>query len=225
MPKILNKYPIDTIEQVKTASAYFEDHWHRFSLSERAEYARGVAQAMKTAGIKLSKFIDLYGGEPRESPQDGLSIRSVMVGEKYKDDVEDLKKLAGKVPPAWLVNAIETFDKKANLQKSYNRIPDPHRTVYRAASEKIAQKWTGSTDTLQERTLKAWVSSPEYRTYAETVLSPDLVDALGKDPWVIFSSLPEPTKKVIARIANDKTFPGEVRIGLSEYDEVSDGEI
>lgn len=225
MPKILNKYPIDTLEQVKTASSYFEDYWHRMALPIRVEYARDVAHAMKTAGIKLSKHVDLYAGEPRENPNEGLAIRAVLTGGKYKDDIDELRKLASKVPPSWLVHALVTFDKKANLHSAYDRIPDPHRTVYRAASEKMAQKWTGSTDSLQESVLKQWVGSSSYKINAGATLDADLVAALRDDPWIIFSSLPEPTKKVIARMANDKSFPMDVRVGLSEHDEASDGEV
>lgn len=219
MPKILNKYPVNDDLQIKTASAYFEDHWHRMSLNERVAYAKELSQVMKTAGLPLSKYVDIYSGDPRPSPQAGLDIRSVYVGEKHRDDLQELKKMAGKVPHEWLVNAIDTFDKKAKLQGSYSKIPDPHRTVFAAASEKTAARWRGATDTLLEQTLVGWVASHSFKESAAVYLTEDLVEGLRENPWVVFMSLPEPTKKVIARLANDSDFPGEIRVGRSEHDD------
>jgi hypothetical protein len=98
---------------------------------------------------------------------------------------------------------LEEFDTTYKLAQ-YNYYPNPHDTVFYPLGTKVAERWVGDTESLSEETLKAYLESDQLFHLTERY-DEDMVEALQKNPWVVFLSLPEPVKTFIARVANGHT--------------------
>ena len=147
-----DKYPIDTIDQVKTANQYFKDNLTKFApplrgvaaynLEKRAgqlgvylnepwikNYARGFKKV-----AKMSPSFE-YDMETRKTACKNGRIEIDVGGKKLKgeDIISDMLKeaKAGRFSTSLAVAAISKFDKLAGLEVEYDRtIADPLMTVY-----------------------------------------------------------------------------------------------
>ena len=142
-----NKYPIETAEQVKTASAFVRDHLTRFDPVDRAAAAYRLEKRASQLGVCIedswvanySRFFDAEAGY---SPEFGTAMamrkeaclgRVVAAGNgtvPAGDVVDALEKAAASLAPQDLAGLIDEFDKVAGLELDYDtRIMDPIFTV------------------------------------------------------------------------------------------------
>ncbi len=55
------RYPLDSYEQVKTASAYFDEYWMQFSPEDRREYCANLVKRANTLRVPVSDLAQKYG--------------------------------------------------------------------------------------------------------------------------------------------------------------------
>ena len=219
--KLLGIYPVDTPEQIKVACRYFDENHTYFNHSDRVDYARELSGVIKMEGLDLPMSVGKYSGPPRESFDAGYTIRYKYTHEEHHPLLNELHKQASLLSPDEASLALDDFDHRAGISHLKGRIPDAHETFF--YNEKTASVdmpddlWTGTTDRLRRSDLESWVSSSEYYDLMKKHFPIDLVQSMRGNPWPIFSSLPDPHKRIIARMCNDRSL-GQHPQGQSMYD-------
>lgn len=218
--KLLGVYPVNTAANMKAAEDYFEKFAHKFSVSHRIEYARGLAEAQYESGIEPSEKVAHYAhAMPRKDFTASIKVRDYLTGGQASEELNLIIKEAEFLNPIEVVALIEDFDRGNNLYGKYDRVPDPFDSVY--VSEKVAAHhddsavWVGPTsDRLTKDQLQQWMENVSSRDLLIGKFSQDLVDGLtGPSGWQVFSSLPGPHKNIISRLVNDNVINGAVSPG------------
>jgi len=162
------KYPIETEEQVKTASDYFSRYLQRFAPMDRVAAATNIEKRATVLDINVNEgWITNYSRplkpESTYSPDFDANIKlrkeacvrtsaKVEVNGKMINATELLKKVAmqrKELPGIAMMKSLQEFDKLANLEQYYdNDVIDPAMTVFgslnnpRFDSVKIAKDLT-----------------------------------------------------------------------------------
>jgi len=204
------RYPLDSFEQVKTASSYFEEFKKSFEPEERREYCSNLLKRAEALDIQVSEEVRHYGGEDFATPdmlKAAHDLRSyVLEDEDHRSLLGALFEKAAELGPELFCETLSEFDKIAGLNYLYDKdIPDPYySTFYKAAEQEysfISGNETVTADALRDlakvgpRALK--------KSFGE-----DFVEEFQKDPVSIFKSLPIDQKKMVMRMANENSAPG-----------------
>jgi len=219
--KLLGIYPVSTPAQIKKACEYFDENHSYFNHSDRVDYARQLSPLVKEAGFELPDSVARYSGPPRENFDAGYQIRRMYTHEQFHGLLDELHKQAHYIPADEAAYALDDFDHKAGIANLGGRIPTAHEVFFynekTASAEMPDDVWSGSTDRLRRSDLENWVTSTEYYELMKKSFPIDLVQSMRGNPWPIFSSLPDPHKRIIARMCNDKSY-GQHPQGQSVYD-------
>jgi len=217
--KILNRYPVDTPQQVKHASDYFDEYYNDFTVSDRVNFASELVKAAEFHGVQVTDRVEEYTGVPREDISVGIHMRNYLTGGYSSDALNGIQKIASVVDPHEIVLLLEEFDKKNHLERHYHRMPDPYQTVFVKTAETLRDEvWRGPTDSLSQAKFEVWVRSPKSKSILQETFTPDLAIEIIRNPWEIFMSLPDPHKQMIARLVNDNVIDNLNNSGRSLYD-------
>jgi len=189
----------------KLAEAY-EAHCYLYTPEDRKKIAAALTIPLARFGGE-EKFTKLasYAGSSRRNletdPFNGISARIPFVSEYNQETLRGLEKIASSVAPQELESFLTTFDTTHGLN-NYSQYPNPHETVYYPFGTKIAETWTGSTETLESGKLQRFVSHANYKNLMSKYFEEPVILGMRENPWEVFSSLPDPSKAIIARLAN-----------------------
>jgi hypothetical protein len=213
-------YPIETKEQVKTATQFFTSNLVRFSPFERAEIAYNLEKRAEELNIDLdlpwvTNYSRLMKKEANYSPDfsKNMAMRWDMcnnykveakIGDSLVKAAELIDKLVAEqktTNPVRMVAAIAEFDKQANLEGHYdNRIMDPVFTVFGSLNSpnydfiKIAE-CAGKPVGIKH--LKKSAKNKRFMSKMSSLMGKDFADGYSKDPETIFSSIPNPEQQLI----------------------------
>jgi hypothetical protein len=219
MQNLLGTYPVRNVQELDAADNYFVAHKYDFSAADRRQYASELSGHMKEAGLTPSDLLLEYSGPRRSSIEAGISYRKTNSPEEYHSRLDSIEKIANYAPEDEVLHHLERIDNEIGINRRYHIVPDPVRTLY--YSEKTASladnTWLGDTDKLKQSALENWVQSEDYSNVMKRHFPYDMVNGLRDDPWNVFSSLPDPHKKIIARMCNDSSI-GPRPAGRSMYD-------
>lgn len=209
-----DRYPLDTFEQVKKASAYFEEYGGRFAPIERREFCQNMVKRADALAIPVSKTARKYAADGF-APMD--EIKTAMDGRKrlLTDEVayavlDKLEEKLAATSPALFCATLGEFDKAVGLDRHYdNGVYDPYFSTYgclfKVSQDKDAWSWIDGNTYLTYADLKNIVKTrvPSLsQTFGE-----DFVKELRTDPIGIFDSLPRDQKRMVAAMAVDNV-PG-----------------
>lgn len=207
MQELLGTYPVRNLQEMDVADNYFVAHKYNFSSPDRRQYAQELAYTMKTAGLDVPEHIMDYTGPRRGDISAGIHFRKVNSPESFHARLDAIEKIASYAEDSEVLTRLDRIDHEIGLNRRYHVIPDPVQTLF--MSEKTAmladEVWRGDTDSLRRSKLENWVKSSHYHELMKKHFRFDLVDGLRTDPWPVFSSLPDPHKKIIARMCNDES--------------------
>lgn len=211
-----DKYPIETIEQIKTASKYFNTHLERFSPAERVKIAESMEKRAEDLGVDIkSDWIHNYsrmtktGSDYSPDFEYSMGIRrnichahnvEVKLGDKMVKVAELFDKMVGNkenVAPLKMVASISELDKLANLEYHYdNEISDPVFTVFGCVNNPQFDtvKLAGG---ISERDVKKASKDKEFISKIADIFGKNFADEFQRSPVDIFQSMPNPEKQVI----------------------------
>lgn len=199
-----DKYPVDSMEQVKMASDYFSEYKRQFHPRDRHEYCTKLAFRMRELNMRVPEEVDRYGSQTYSADVDTmLEQRRVLVGEDLVPAIETLIEKRASVPPGAFVEALEEFDKLSGLNYFWDsRVPDPYYTTFGPSVEKLAaEDWAwdqnGARVTLHD--LEHLARNGMH--LMKKSFGDDLAKSFSKSPKSVFESLPMPNKLMIARMA------------------------
>lgn len=202
-----DRYPLDTFEQVKMASSYFDEFWKRMDPADRREYCVKLAERAEELNIPISKTAAAYAGTTYAT-YDRLKTAhdcrvNVLREAKHLDLLEAIFEKRAELEPELFAETLHEFDKLASIDYYYDRdVVDPFLSTF---SEKRAEddnwKETIGNDYITAAVLKRFASGK--LAVVEAAFGDDFAKEFRKDPIGIFKSLPREQRKIVARMAND----------------------
>ena len=217
-----NKYPLDSYDQVKRASAYFDEYRGHMSPPMRREFASNLVMRADALTIPVSEEARKYGSAgfaPEHEIKAAFDARRIELGEQeealallaqvekvarfrmWKD--ENGEKLAQVESPDFVVELLAEFDKVAGLNHRYDRgVPDPFYSIF--GFEKRAEDDARWSDLIGN----AYVTASDLKRLAKVgaqtlkhTFGEDFQKEFIKDPIAIYSSLPIDQKKMLINMA------------------------
>ncbi len=202
------RYPLDGYDQVKMASAYFDQHAAEMPFEVRRVFCQNMVPRAEELGISTSDLAQKYASS-RYAGSTEISI--AMDARRNRIDNEDHQELLSKVAavrtrvlPEEFSNLLHQFDKMAGLTHLYGsdlldpvlstfgktaaKTPDPKDSIIigneYVTARKIADVAKGRQDLVMKRFGKEFALE------------------FARDPMGIFESLPRDQRLILMRIAN-----------------------
>lgn len=204
---VLNKYPLNTYSDVKTASTYFDKYHTHFSPQDRVEFASQLYKRAEELCLGVSSITAKYAGtsyDPMFKYYTDMRKEYLVPEEQYV--IDELVKNAETVSPHTFAEALEVFDREYNLDQYWDQIlPDPFYSTL-GAQEKVAEEDTWryqhrevliTKDHLKKLTTK-------YHNLKE-MFGPSLAEDIVRDPVRTFERLDKDRKYILARYAFGET--------------------
>jgi hypothetical protein len=204
-------YPIDTWDRVKRAEAYWADHNHEMEPPIRRQYAVKLAQKSFILGYPLAEDIVQHGARSYHSAghlRHAIEMRKVACAPDShgREFLEELFTKHAEINPEVYAECLHQFDVMEGLDKGWDRIVlDPWASTFgvKTASEVV---WEQGAERVTAEELHNMANN--WSDDLEQQFSQDFVDAFQKDPVALFNSMPDPQKKILARMANDSSAYG-----------------
>jgi hypothetical protein len=200
-------YPVDTYDQIKTASAYFQENWREFGARDRHTYCVKLAQKLASMNQPISEEVERYGSTTYAADVDDLTLaRKSLVPPEYHSSIDMLVEKRASIQPETFAEALSDVDHMTGLHFHWGaHIPDPWYTTFGPSMEKVASaSWSymdmgARTD---EPELKALAANGHHLVAKS--FGQKFADEFAKSPKVFFEALPKPQKLVLARLASDR---------------------
>lgn len=201
------RYPLDGYDQVKTASAYF-DEWHMHMLpAMRWEYAQNLTKRASAIGIEVSELAQHYGGKRANPTQIKIAFdarRTALTDELAQDMLDKLASVHHRLDDMELVCVLTEFDKMAGLDGHWGGdIPDPYFSVFTKAANKEVlgdETLVEGNESIPARKLADFVRV--HRDAVTAKFGEEISEEFAKDPMAIYASLPRDQKLIVLRMAN-----------------------
>jgi len=226
----IQRYPIDTFSQVKTADLYFQDQWKRMEPAWRREYCHNLVKRAAVIGQPLSESVKTLGQEgiSKESHvRSAIDARKLLVSPHAEQGDHEETKTASinvirlydeladsreKLDPDVFAATLEHLDKLAGLDHLWDGdILDPYKTTFykQAADEADADPKDSvviGNEYMKVQDLIQFANSKP--DMIKTRFGDDFTSEFQGDPKAIFDSLPQPQKLVIMRLVNNSNSMG-----------------
>jgi hypothetical protein len=199
-------YPVDTYDQVKTASTYFSENWQQFHPRDRHAYCSKLVVKLAQLGMPVSEDVERYGSDTYAADVDDLArVRRNLVPEEFHPSLDMLIEKRASVHPDTFAEALCDFDQMTNLHYHWGaKLTDPWYTTFGPSREKLASaSWTFDHlgTRIGEDELKALARNG--RPLVVQAFGAKFADEFQKSPKTFFEALPKPQKLVLARLAMD----------------------
>lgn len=206
-------YPLDSYQQVKEASAYFENWWRAMPPADRHEYCVNLVKRASELGIDVPATVSRYGSEtyaPAAEIKIAMDARLMYVNGAARDMLESLWDSRSDVPPDVFCETLNQLDKIAMVDYMWgSHIPDPWASTY-GVKQAEDEAWVNGNDYITKSKLEDF-GFTGYATL-EGSFGAEFATEFRKDPWGVFNSLPLPQKRRITRMATDNAPTGKQHV-------------
>ena len=209
-----SRYPIDTLDQIKTAEAYLNEHVTELGLADRRAFSQSLVKraghfGLKVAGVALDYAGDSYG----PFIESELIARvNAFEGTGREEAYGVLLEKRSEISPIVMVEMLKAADSDTGADRCYGRTSvgfrDPYRAVYgshkiaeaRSQEEKdVAYSWSAGSDYVSGLQLKELAKNGFTRL--DETFGKGFATSFQNDPVGIFQSMPDPQKVVLSRLA------------------------
>jgi len=220
MHYVLNeKFPIETKEQIKTASDYFSKYIQRFTPMDRVVAAVNIEKRAAALDVDITEpWILNYSRVMKKgagySPdfEDNIKLRKeacaklnskVNLNEKTIPAVEFLDKIASQkkeIPGIAMMKALQEFDKLANLEQFYdNDIVDPAMSVFGSLNNPKFDSVKVAGDITNYDLISA-AMNPEKMEKISNSFGKDISDKFKADPVKTASDMAIPEQSLLEEL-------------------------
>lgn len=190
------KYPLSSVEHIKTAIAYFDQHVSRFDPMDAIQFAVRTKVAADKNKISyenttLEKYASLTAGAFNTSLRSNIKARKSFVPENDRPVYDELLEKSASFGVIKTAEILEKVDRKLGVHRLWGtELKDPYISVLGMRKEANCS-YKGKM--IKKSTLKK---------AAEAIVdSATLLDLEGPDGIAVFESLPTPLKeKIVANI-------------------------
>lgn len=205
-------YPVDGYDQVKTASVYFEENWKQFHPRKRHEYCVKLASRMESLGMEVPEEISRYGSTTYAADADSyVEARRSWVHDEFKPALDMLLEKKAQVRPDTFAEALCEFDDMTGLRWHWDaQVADPWMSTFGPSKEKLAEenwRYNNQGVTISEDDLEALATNGFEQV--KKAFGNNFAEEFYKKAKTVFSSLPDPHKLILARMASDRSGAGE----------------
>lgn len=199
---VRSQFPLDSYSQVKTASAYFDEHVIGMPLEDRRAFAANLTKRAEELNIHCSDLARDYGA-PTYAPAFKLAagIRSrkdAVLGDVNHAVLDKIASIRSSVPPEVYRNLLSEFDEQHGLYTSYGgAVIDPILSTY--GYNKQAE-FAETIEMIRVTETKLRDLCESRHVWLAKQFSPEMVSKFSKDPVGTYQSLPDEQKKIIARM-------------------------
>lgn len=199
---VLGKYPLDSYADVRAAVDYFNQSWTDFDPVERHIFSVKTAARADEIGIEVPEIMQRYGStEYAPDVEAHLSNRKAVSSEEFHGAYDELKEKKASLHPEVFADALSKVDVAAGINWNWGgEIADPWYATFggRSDKEKVAYSWEGNGVSVDAGELANLAGQKDLLL---GTFEPDMVKAFQENPVVIFESLPDDTKTILARLA------------------------
>lgn len=199
---LAGKYPLDSYEQVKAASEYFDTFRKHFSVEERREFAVNLVKRAGELNLPLSKTAQVYGSSAfadddtvRAGVDNRLSVLCKESEAPLREMLEELFQAHTQLTPEMYCGALAEFDKVAGLDCHYDSyIVDPVASTF--GVKQASWSWSAGKTSLRADDLQR-LAETGFSKVAQ-IFDPEVASAFMEDPVGVFDSMPLPQQKILA---------------------------
>jgi len=207
-------YPIDTWDRVKTAEQYFQDERVRMDPEIRRQYAVKLARQAYIMGYPLDRDIAELGALSYHNDghlKHACEMRKAAFpkGSAEHEFLDDLFEKRANVQPRVYAECLKRFDMMNGLDQGWDHvILDPWASTFGIKTAAIA--WEDGADRVTEEELINLARNGAGHLHGP--FTEYFALEFQKDPVALFNSLPDPQKRILARMAVDLS-----SVGYSEF--------
>ncbi len=199
-------YAIDGYDQVKTASAFFDENYKHLTPRDRHTYCVKLASRMSELGMAVPEDIQRYGSETYAADVDSyVEARRHYVHEDAHPVLDMLLEKRASVSPGVFAESLAEFDRLNDLNWHWDgKIPDPWYSTFGPSLEKVAEanwRYTENGLRIGEDELSALARNGFH--LVKKSFGDSFASEFRKSPKSVFESLPKPDKLILARMASD----------------------
>jgi hypothetical protein len=209
------RFPVTYPDQVKEAQTYFLEQGKRMAPSDRHDFCVELVKKAAVHGVDVDPTIARYGNTEYGAEVDmHLQKRKDFVEPEFYGLIDKLAQAMTVTPPGELAEAIREFDEQTGLNHLWDQhVADPYWTTFGVPIDKVAEfvdnpgaeHVTGSDLSNLASTGKGHV---------EKQFSAEMAEEFAKDPIAVYGALPDPHKKIMARLASDHSSDGGIKGGI-----------
>jgi hypothetical protein len=199
----LGTYPLDSYADVRAAVDYFATSWTGFDPKDRHEFAKVASARANEIGLEVPEVMARYGATGYAPDVEAhLAARRGNADPKFRGVYDALQEKRAALDPEMFADLLAKADEASGLAAYWGGpVADPWFSTFGGnhENEKTAFGWEGGGYAVDAEKLQEVAASGALVGHFEK----DIVRAFEKDPVTIFSSLPDDTKLVIARLATE----------------------
>lgn len=193
-----NKYPINTIDELRKADQYFDKYASQFSPFEKHEYSKNVVNRANTLGYEvysseLKKYAGVNGYNHNLPNQ--IDYRcSLTDSYNCKLEYSNLKKEINKIHPIEFSEKLAKADKNSGLDKHYGKkIHDNYAATFSSSKSENSKNENLNLETLLSKSKREKLIS---------YLGENFVKNLEENKDNFFDTLSEDVKEIVLLIEN-----------------------
>lgn len=203
------------------AALHFNEDWRRLAPMERAKLAQSLVPDCDALGIELVKEAHIYAKGVGDV---GRALASIEARALLRPDDEIypmLKEAAISMTSEDMVGALWAADEANGLSQKWGTlIEDPVLSVLKIKEASSDERLTaGTTDQVLASELK--LLSINRSDLVESKFGAAFCAQFCKNPTTVFKSLPDDTKKILARMASDGMNNIGPRDGAATFDKLA----
>lgn len=210
-------YPIDTWDRVKLAEDYFQENRLRMEPQVRRQYAVKLAAKAHYLGYPLDPDIverGACGYAHSGHLKAAIEMRKVACAPgDARAWLDELFEKRAHIGPGTYAMCLNRFDIEQGLNRAWDRaVLDPWESTF--GINKVANVvWEQGGDRVTEDQLQNLAQNQQ--SGLQELYNESFTKEFLKDPVSIFNSMPDPQKKVIARLANDMSSQGGTEVAAA----------
>jgi hypothetical protein len=203
----MRRYPLDNYEQVKTASAYFDEWSNVMTPASKREYCCNLVKRAAELGIEVSKTAARYGAEGYSEDVEAMLLgRKALLPVEHHGLLDKLAEVRPLLPADVFCAALQELDEQTGLDHKWGKhVPDPYYSTYGTKMAERDELIMVGTEAVPKRAIINGAIT--YRESIEDTFGDALAQEFSKDPMGIFNSLPRDQKKMIMRMVT-RNAPG-----------------
>lgn len=203
----LGHYPLDSYKDVQAAVSFFDENYKSFSPAQRHEYAVKTAARAEELGITVPPVLERYGSTEFASDVDAHLATRRALAPDFKETWDAFQEKIASVDPLEFAELLSDADEEAELNWLYDgQVMDPFFATFggnKVKEANAAWSWMSPTgDHVTMDQLKKLARNG--RPTVEKQFDASIAAAFSKNPMVIFDSLPDTHKTLLARLANQE---------------------
>jgi hypothetical protein len=197
-----NQYPVDTYEQAKLATDYFDEHWREFEPQDRREYCVKLAARLQDLALKVPANVERYSSPTYAHDLDmHIDYRKSQADEVYHSAYDTLLEKKAAVSPEYFAEVLSDLDELSGLNYRWDsKVSDPYYATFGPSLEKVANiGWCYNANGLFINEDKLYNAANNKQDIIRRQFGNEFADKFLKNPLETFKELPERLLLTITR--------------------------